>query len=112
MPPNPPIRPQLPVQNTPNPNNKPVQQEETANLPTYCIFPVQCNDVHLRSGRIVQAESEPTIIEEEENSEIEEAPKKTVNPNPVVTINKKLPLKMRKHHHILNVWLLPKLSHN
>ena len=42
----------------------------------------------LWSGRIVQTENEPTIIEEEENSEPEEAPKKIDNPNPVVTINK------------------------
>lgn len=88
MPPNPPIRPQLHVQNTPNPNNKLVQQAKTANVPTYCIFLVQCNDMHLRSGRIVQTENEPTIIEEEENNELEEASKKTVNPNPIVTINK------------------------
>ena len=44
--------------------------------------------MHLRSGRIIQAKNEPTIIEEEENSEPEEAHKKTINPNPVVTINK------------------------
>lgn len=44
--------------------------------------------MHLRSRRIVQTENEPTIIEEEENNELEEAPKKTVNPNPAMTINK------------------------
>ena len=56
LPPNQPLRPQLPIQNTPNPNNKPVQQVETTNLLTNCIFPVQCNDVHLQSGRVVQTE--------------------------------------------------------
>ena len=44
--------------------------------------------MHLRSGRIVQAENEPTIIEEEENSEPEEALEKKFNTNPVVTMNK------------------------
>ena len=52
--------------------------------------------MHLRSGRIVQTENEPTIIEEEENSDPVEAPKKIDNPNPVVTINKEYSSEIEK----------------
>jgi hypothetical protein len=46
------MRPQLPVQPNPNPNNnKVVQVIDIQNLPT---SPVQCNDIHLRSGRVVE----------------------------------------------------------
>ena len=44
--------------------------------------------MHLQSGRVVQTENVPTIIEEEENSELEEEPKKIDKPNPIVTTNK------------------------
>ena len=44
--------------------------------------------MHLRSGRVGQTKNVPTIIEEEENSELGEAPKKIDKPNPIVTINK------------------------
>jgi hypothetical protein len=53
------IRPQLPVQPNPNPNNKAVQCIDVYNQPTLSLFPVQCNDIHLRSGRVV----EPTIAD-------------------------------------------------
>ena len=53
------IRPQLPAQPNPNPNNKIVHQFETINMPAYSLTPV-CNDIHLRSGKVV----EPLIIED------------------------------------------------
>ena len=46
------MKPQLPVQPNPNPNNnKVVQVIDIQNLPTSHL---QCNDIHLRSGRIVE----------------------------------------------------------
>eukprot|EP00253_Pinus_taeda_P022524 PITA_22524 len=46
------IRPQLPVQPNPNPNNnKALQVIDIQNQP---IFPMQCNDIHLQSGRVVK----------------------------------------------------------
>jgi hypothetical protein len=48
------MRPQLPVQPNPNPNNKVVQCINIHNQPTFSLLPVQCNDIHLRSGRIVE----------------------------------------------------------
>jgi hypothetical protein len=53
------MRPQLPVQPNPNPNNKAVQCIDIYNQPTLSLLPAQCNDIHLRSGRIV----EPTIAD-------------------------------------------------
>jgi hypothetical protein len=53
------MRPQLPVQPNPNPNNKVVQCIDIYNHPTLSLLPAQCNNIHLRSGRIV----EPTIAD-------------------------------------------------
>lgn len=51
-PPNNQMRPQLPVQPNPNPNNKVVQLIDIKN---HSIFPtMQCNDIHLRFGKIVE----------------------------------------------------------
>jgi hypothetical protein len=48
------IRPQLPVQPNPNPNSKVVQCIDIQNQPILSLFPAQCNDIHLRSGKIVE----------------------------------------------------------
>jgi hypothetical protein len=48
------MRPQLPVQPNPNPNNKAVQCIDIQNQPILSLFPAQCNDIHLRSGKIVE----------------------------------------------------------
>jgi hypothetical protein len=48
------MRPQLPVQPKPNPNNKVVQCIDIQNQPIFSLFPMQCNDIHLRSGKIVE----------------------------------------------------------
>ncbi len=46
------MRPQLPVQPNPNPNNnKALQVIDIQNQP---VFPMQCNDIHLRYRRIVE----------------------------------------------------------
>ena len=62
------IRPQLPAQPNPNPNNKVFHQFETVNMPAYSINPIPCNDIRLRSGRVV----EPFIIEDVPSSVHEE----------------------------------------
>ena len=48
------MRPQLPVQPNPNPNNKFVQVIDIQNQPILPVFLAQCNDIHLQSGRIVE----------------------------------------------------------
>ena len=62
------IWPQLPAQPNPNPNNKEVHQFETINMPAYSITPVPCNNIFLRSGKVV----EPLIIEDVPSSMHEE----------------------------------------
>ena len=66
----PPLCPHLPIQTNPNPNNKSVQQAETLNFPTYYIAPIECNEIYLCLGRIVDLTSSPIIIEQpkEENN--------------------------------------------
>ena len=63
-----PIRPQLPAQPNPSPNNKAVHQFETVNIPSYALTPVPYNDIHLRSRKVV----EPLIIEDVPSSVHEE----------------------------------------
>jgi hypothetical protein len=41
------IRPQLPVQPNPNPNNKALECIDVYNQPTLSLLPAQCNDIHL-----------------------------------------------------------------
>jgi hypothetical protein len=53
------MRPQLLVQPNPNPNNKVVQCIDIHNQPTLSLLLAQCNNIHLRSARIV----EPTIAD-------------------------------------------------
>jgi hypothetical protein len=48
------MRPQLPIQPNPNPNNKVVQCIDIKNQPILSLFLAQCNDIHLRSGKIVE----------------------------------------------------------
>ena len=62
------MRPQLPAQPNPNPNNKIVHQFETVNMPAYSLAPVHCNDICLRSGKVV----DPLIIEDVSSSVHEE----------------------------------------
>ena len=57
---NAPPRPQLPAQPITNPNNKVVHQFETHNMSAYSISQFPYNDIHLRSGRVV----EPIVIED------------------------------------------------
>jgi hypothetical protein len=41
------MRPQLPVQPNPNPNNKAMQCIDIQNQPILSLFPAQCNYIHL-----------------------------------------------------------------
>jgi hypothetical protein len=69
------IRPQLPIQPNPNPNNKVVQCIDIQNQPILSLFPAQCNDIHLRSRKIV----EPIIdVVTSSNSDKEEIKKNDV----------------------------------
>jgi hypothetical protein len=73
---NPPLWPQIPVQSNPNPNNKGAQQVETLNLPAYGISTLGCNELNLRSGRVVNAKNSPIIIEQIDNEFPESEPEK------------------------------------
>jgi len=70
------MRSQLPVQPNPNPNNKAMQCIDIYNQPTLSLLPTQCNNIHLRSGRIV----EPTIADvtssDKEETKEHDVPKK------------------------------------
>ena len=62
------IRPQLPAQPNPNPNNKAIHLFETVNMPAYSLTPVPCNDIHLRSGKVVEPlfiDDVPSLVHEE-----------------------------------------------
>jgi hypothetical protein len=63
------MRPQLPVQPNPNPNNKVVQVIDIQNQPTFS--PMQCNDIHLRSGRIVEPIIDDITSSDSEKEEAE-----------------------------------------
>jgi hypothetical protein len=75
----PPPRPtQLPAQPIPNPNNKvdqPACNVELPFFPTYVISPMEFQNIHLRSGRVVQDQTSPIIQEQDD----EENPPKLEN---------------------------------
>eukprot|EP00253_Pinus_taeda_P008492 PITA_08492 len=74
LPSNQPRPTQLPAQPVANPNNKMDKSaynvEEAAYFPTYSILPL--NDVHLRSGKVLQKDSPPIIEEPAEQGESSE----------------------------------------
>ena len=73
------IRPQLPVQPNPSPNNnKALQVIDVQNQP---VSTMQCNDIHLRSGRIVEP-----IIDEINDSDKEEVGKEKPANNNAETV--------------------------
>ena len=96
----------MPVQPNPNPNNnKALQVIDIQNQP---VSPMQCNDIHLRSGKIVEP-----MIDDITDSDKEETGKEKSSSNNAETVesssNKTAETVER---HSLNVWLLPKhLSH-
>jgi hypothetical protein len=70
------IRPQLPVQPNPNPNNKAVQCIDVYNQPTLSLLPAQCNDIHLRSGRVVEPAIADVTSPDKEETQEHDAPEK------------------------------------
>ena len=65
------MRPQLPIQPNPNPNNKAVQVIDIQNQPAFPTFPAQCNDIHLRSGKIVEPIIDDVISSDSDKEENE-----------------------------------------
>ena len=63
--------PHLLAQPNPNPNNKGVHQVDVLNLPSYSISTVELYEMNLRSGRTVNVEPPPVIIEQLDNEERE-----------------------------------------
>lgn len=55
------LRPQLPAQPNPNPNNRPVQSLQIIESPEIGPDLRECNDLQLRSGRIIQNEGDKTV---------------------------------------------------
>ena len=83
-PPNNQMRPQLPMQPNPNPNNKVVQVIDIQNQ---SIFPtMQCNDIHLRSGRIVEPIIDDITSSDSDKSETEKQKEAQPPPNKNVEI--------------------------
>ena len=54
------LRPQLPTQPNPNPNNRPVQSIQIIETPEIETDLRECNDLQLRSGRIIEIEGDKT----------------------------------------------------
>ena len=73
------IRPQLPVQPNPNPNNNKALQ--AIDIQNQSVSPMQCNDIHLRSGRIVEP-----IIDDITDSDKEEVTKEKPANNNAETV--------------------------
>ena len=59
--PQPNLRPQLPAQPNPNPNNRPVQSLQIIETPEVRADMRECNDLQLRSGRIIETEGDKTV---------------------------------------------------
>eukprot|EP00253_Pinus_taeda_P022314 PITA_22314 len=55
------LRPQLPAQPNPNPNNRPVQSLQILETPEEGPDLRECNDLQLRSGRTIQTEGNKTV---------------------------------------------------
>ena len=59
--PQPNLRPQLPTQPNPNLNNRLVQSIQIIETPELEIDLRECNDLQLRSGRIIETEGDKTV---------------------------------------------------
>jgi hypothetical protein len=61
----------MPVQPNPNPNNKAVQNIDILNVPALSITAMPCDEIHLRSGRIVETivEDAPSLESNKESGE-------------------------------------------
>lgn len=55
------LRPQLPSQPNPNPNNRPVQSLQIIETPEVGADLRECNDLQLRSRRIIQTKGDKTV---------------------------------------------------
>lgn len=55
------LRPQLPAQPNPNPNNKPVKSIQIFETPELEIDLRECNDLQLRFGRIIETKGDKNI---------------------------------------------------
>jgi hypothetical protein len=64
------------VQPNPNPNNKAVQCIDVYNQPTLSLLPAQCNDIHLRSGRVVEPAITDVTSPDKEETQEHDAPEK------------------------------------
>jgi hypothetical protein len=69
-----PLRPKLPTKPIPNPNNEspgqPMQVYRLATFPAYSISSLDCNDIHLRSGRKI-TKYQPLVTIEYINEDIQ-----------------------------------------
>ena len=60
------LRPQLLAQPNPNPNNRPVQSIQIVETLEIGADLRECNDLHLRSGRIIETEGDKTVQVEDQ----------------------------------------------
>ena len=55
------LRPQLPAQPNPNPNNKPVHSIQIIETPEIGTDLRECNDLQLRYGSIIETKGDKTV---------------------------------------------------
>jgi hypothetical protein len=88
-------RPQLPVQLNPNPNNKVVQCIDIHNQPTLSLLPTQCNDIHLRSGRVVEPIIANVTSSDKEETKKHDAPEEVQSSSSTIVETAKPPFPER-----------------
>jgi hypothetical protein len=71
---NQPTHPQLPIQPDLNPNSKGVHQADIINLPSYSISNAKLYEMNLRSGRTINVQPPPVILEQLDNEGKESEP--------------------------------------
>eukprot|EP00253_Pinus_taeda_P020816 PITA_20816 len=75
------LRPQLPAQPNPNPNNGPIQSLQIIETPEVGADLREYNDLQLRSGRIIETEGDKTV----------QKPRRNITNNPRVQVVDTLP---------------------
>ena len=61
----------MPEKPNPNPNNKVIQNIDIHNVPALSITPMPCDEINVRSGRIVEpiVEDAPSLESDKESGE-------------------------------------------
>jgi hypothetical protein len=102
-----PPRPQLPAQPIPNPNNgRPSPTNTSCRLvayPTYSISSLDCNDIHLQSGKTLTKDQPPIHIEYLNEDVHNEEPEQKQSHEPLKVDNSHPELQNPPYPEILNL---------